>query len=112
MVSMDRVKRGLARYLDEEFTNKMNGWQKWVFGAAAAMFLENFSSTVQQLQENPVVKALGIFDGSGNVSIERIRQQLKVQAQKGPISFDIPMLGSVTLNETDVDKLYTFIMQA
>lgn len=112
MVSMERVKRGLARYLDEEFTNKMGGWQKWVFGAAAAMYLENFSAAMQHLQENPVVKALNLFDGSGNVSVERIHQQLTLQAQKGPITFDIPMLGSVTLSETDVNKLYTFIMQA
>ena len=43
MVSMDRVKRGIAKYLDDEFTNKMSGWHKWVFGAGAAMLLENLA---------------------------------------------------------------------
>lgn len=112
MVSMDKVKRGLARYLDEEFTNKMNGWQKWVFGVGSAMFLENFTSVAQKAKENPVVKALGLIDDSNNVAVERIHQQLRVQAQKGSITFEIPMLGSITLHEADVEKLYNYIMQA
>jgi hypothetical protein len=112
MVSMDRVKRGIAKYLDEEFTNKMNGWHKWVFGAGAAMLIENFAGIAQQLQTNPIVKSLGVFDASGNVAIERVHQHLLAQAQKGPITFDIPMLGSVTLNEADVNKLYNCIMQS
>lgn len=112
MVSMDKVKRGLARYLDEEFTNKMTGWQKWVFGAGAAMFLENLTSIAQKLKSNPMVEYIGLLDESGNVAVERIYQQLRIQAQKGPITFEIPMLGSVTLRDTDVDKLYNYIMQA
>ena len=112
MFAMDKVKRGVARYLDEEFTNKMTGWQKWVFGAAVAMYLENFSTTLQRVRENPMVKSIGLFDESGNVAVERIHQQFRIQAQKGPISFDIPMLGTVTMSEADVEKLYTYIMQA
>jgi hypothetical protein len=112
MVGMDKVKRGIARYLDEEFTNKMTGWQKWVFGTAAAMFIENFASISNAWRENPMVKSLGLMDDSGNVAVERIYQHLRVQAQKGPITFDIPMMGSVTLREADVERLYTCIMQA
>ena len=112
MISMDKVKRGIARYIDEEFTNKMSGWQKWVFGAGIAMFIENFTSNMQRLKENPVVKSLGLMDDMGNVAVERLHQQLKVQAQKGAVTFEIPMLGTVTLRENDVDKLYNYIMQA
>lgn len=112
MISMERVKRGVARYLDEEFTKKMTGWQKWVFGAGAALYLENASSEIQKLQEMPAVKTLGIVDEAGNIAVDKIYQQLKIQAQKGPITFTIPMIGSVTLNESDVDKLYTCIVQA
>jgi hypothetical protein len=90
----------------------MNGWQKWVFGVGVAMFLENFASIAQKAKDHPMVKALGLMDDSNSVAVERIHQQLRVQAQKGPITFEIPMLGSVTLRDTDVDKLYNYIMQA
>lgn len=112
MVSMDKVKRGIARYLDEEFTNKMTGWQKWAFGVGSAMLLENFASISQKLKSNPMVEYIGLIDDSGNVAVERIHQQLRIQAQKGPVTFEVPMLGTITLNETDVEKLYNYIMQA
>ena len=112
MVSIDKVKRGLARYLDEEFTNKMTGWQKWVFGVGAAMFLENLTSISQTLKRNPMVEYISLMDESGGVAVERIHQQLRIQAQKGPVTFDVPMLGSITLHESDVEKLYNYIMQA
>lgn len=111
MVSIDRVKRGIARYLDSELI-KMTGWQKWVFGAGAAMYLENFASVVSKLREHPAVNALGIINETGDIAVEKLYQHLRIQAQKGPITFDVPMVGRITLSEADVDKLYQYIMQA
>ena len=37
---------------------------------------------------------------------------LKTEASKGPVTTNIPLIGNVTLNETDVDKLYTLIKQS
>ena len=34
---------------------------------------------------------------------------MKKQANKSAITFDVPMLGALTLNENDVDKMYEFI---
>jgi len=112
MVSLNKVKAGAARYLDEEFTNKLTGWQKWVFGAGAAMYLENLSGVTDRLRQSGMIQTLGLMDESGSVDVERLYLHFKAQAQKGPITFDIPMIGSVTLKEADVDKLYTCIMQA
>lgn len=112
MVSMDKFKRGVARYLDEEFTNKMTGWQKWVFGAGSAMYLENLSTSMERLKNNELVKGLGILDENGNINVEKMHRYLQEQARKGPVTFTIPMIGTVTLSDSDVEKLYTLIMQA
>ena len=40
MVTIDQIKRGAARYVDEEFTAKLSGWQRWAVGAGAAMALD------------------------------------------------------------------------
>ena len=37
MVTLEQIKQGAARYVDEEFTGKLTGWQKWAVGAGAAM---------------------------------------------------------------------------
>ena len=112
MVSIDKVKRGVARYLDEEFTNKMSGWQKWVFGASAGMYLENFSHTVERIGKNELVKGLGIIDEANNIDVDKLRKYFAAEAGKGPITFTAPMIGAVTLNAADIEKLYTCIMQA
>lgn len=112
MVTTEQIKRGAARYLDEEFTAKLNGWRKWAIGAGGAMALENLDTTLAALRGNPVVAALGVFDEAGNVDLDRIYAHVRKEAQKGPVTFTAPVLGPVTLNDRDVEKLYACITQA
>ena len=112
MVTMDQIKRGAARYVDEEFTAKLSGWQRWAVGAGAAMALENLDVSMSGLRENPAVRAMGVLDEVGNVNLDRVYEAFKKQAQKGPVTFQAPLLGAVTINEQDVDKIYTCILQA
>ena len=112
MVTMEQIKRGAARYVDEEFTAKLSGWQKWAVGAYAAMALENLDGMFLKLGDKPAVRAMGVIDEAGNVDLDRVYTCVKKQAQKGPVTFQAPLLGAVTINELDVDKLYTCILQA
>ena len=112
MVTMDQIKRGAARYVDEEFTAKLSGWQRWAVGAGAAMALENLEFSMSGLLENHAARAMGVLDEAGNVDLGRVYTSLKKQAQKGPVTFQMPLLGAVTINEQDVDRLYTCILQS
>lgn len=112
MVGMDQIKRGVARYLDEEFTSKLSGWQKWVFGAGAAMYLENLDAVAQRVRELPLVQGLGLMDAAGNVDLEKLRKHFLAEAQKGAVSFSAPMLGTVKLDQGDIEKLYRCILES
>lgn len=112
MVTMDRVKRGAAKYIDTEFVNKLTGWQKWVFGAGSALLIENMEAAVGRFQGNEVVKLLGIMGENNTIDVEKLYRYMKREADKGPITFDAPLLGTVALNAADVEKLYTCIMQS
>lgn len=112
MTTIEQIKRGAARYLDEEFTKKITGWQRWVIGAGGAMALENLDAMLPSLRAHPVVKALGIFDETGTVDLDRVYAYVRAEAQKGPVTFSTPLLGAVTLNSQDVEKLYNCITQA
>ena len=81
MVTMDQIKRGAARYVDEEFTAKLSGWQRWAVGAGADMALENLEVSMSGLQENHAVRAMGVLDEAGNVDLDRVYTSLKKQAQ-------------------------------
>ena len=82
MVTLEQIKQGAARYVDEEFTGKLTGWQKWAVGAGAAMALGNLDASLSALREHPAVKALGVFDEAGNVDIDKIYTCLKTEAAK------------------------------
>lgn len=112
MVTTDKIKRGIAKYIDEEFTSKIYGWQKWAFGAGAALAIDNSDQLIEKCRANTIVSAMGIFDDGGGVDVERAYRYLKAEAEKTPVTFDAPIIGSVTLNAADVDKLYQAIMQS
>ena len=110
--SVEQVQRGVARYIDSEFTNKLIGWQRWVFGAGSAMFIDNMAGTLNSMRENAVIKTLNVFDDGGNVDVEKLYRYAKAEANKTPISFKAPMLGTVSMSEADIDKIYTCIIQS
>lgn len=112
MIALDRVKRGAARYIDTEFTTKLTGWQKWAVGAGSAMFLENLGAAVDRVKDMEAVKLLGVLGENNAVDVDKLYRYLRQEAEKGPVTVTVPMLGPVTLNVSDVEKLYTCIMQS
>ena len=109
MATLAQVKAGAAAYIEQEIIAKIGGWQKWVAGAVVARMLERADTIFEQLRNYPAVQMLGIIDDSGNIDIDTLHVEFKRQAQRGPVSFDVPMIGKLTLNESDVDKIYQSI---
>lgn len=112
MVTVKQIQTGVARYIDEEVVAAMPGWQKWVFGAGASIALNNLPATIERIKNNEMVKILGVIDAQGDIDIAKIYQGIKRQSAKGPVTFEIPAMGKMTLNDTDVDKIYRFITNA
>lgn len=110
MVTLAQVQNGIVKYLDTEITPKIPGWQKWVFGAAVGISISKISNIFTALKEHPFVKMLDVIDENDNIDIDSIYQEFRRQSQKGAITFDVPIIGMpITLNTTDVDKLYQMI---
>lgn len=110
MVTLAQVQNGLVKYLDTEIMPQINGWQKWVFGAAMSVSLSKIATIFNALKENAFIKMLDVVDENDNIDIDTIYQEFRKQAQKGSITFDVPLIGMpLTLNTTDVDKLYQMI---
>ncbi len=109
MATLAQVKTGAAAYIEQEIIAKIGGWQKWAAGAAVSMALNRADSIFEALRQNPAVQMLGIVDGDGNIDVDALYAEFKRQAQRGAVSFDVPMIGKLTLNESDVDKIYQSI---
>jgi hypothetical protein len=113
MVTIDKVQRGLARYLEEQVLPPMSGGDRWIVTGAATMALAKLPAMIQQAQLNPAVKALGLIGTDGTIDIEGIIKSVKPAARQTTASIKIPFTsGVITLTESDLDTIQRYIEQA
>jgi hypothetical protein len=106
MVTLNQVTNGLQKYIEAEILPMVSDWRKWVLGAGASVALSKSAEIFAKLKANPMIAALGVIDNDDRIDIERLHREFAKQAQKGAITLDVPLLGPVTLNAQDVDRLY------
>lgn len=109
MYEYNKVINGVAKYIDTEIVDKITGWQKWVVGSGLGIALSNATNLFNQLKDNEFVKMLGVIDKDDKINVDKIYKELKKQAKKSAITFNAPLIGAMTLNEQDVEKLYELI---
>ena len=113
MVTVEQVKNGLTKYVDGEILPNMTGAKKFALGVYMALAAENIGGIIMKYKDNPAIAALNVVDGNGNIDIDRLRTAaMSVMRNSGKVSFDIPMLGVLTMNEDDIDALYEYITEA
>lgn len=112
MVSFNQVINGVTRYIDEEILSKISDWRKWVLGAAVGIGISRSTDMFNQLKQTPIIKAMKLVDENDMIDIDTIYTEVLKQAQKGAITFEVPALGALTLNHSDVEKMYQFIKGA
>lgn len=110
MVAYSKVLNGVTRFVDDEIINKLIGMPRWVLGTLSGVALTRANNIYVGLKNNVWIKSMELVNDKDEIDVELIYKELKKQAQKGSILVNIPMAGSLTLNEQDVDKLYSFIM--
>lgn len=108
MVPYIKFMEGVAKFIDNEITPKITGWQKWIFGAGSGIAMQKADKIFNELKTHPILKTLDIIDGD-NVNVEILYNEFIKQADKGPVKIDLPMLGSLTLSRNDLEVLYNYI---
>ena len=111
MVTYNQVVNGMAKYIDQEIINKIQGWQRWALGAGAGIMMNKGTNIFNSLKMHPVVQMLEVIDENDMIDIDTIYGEIRKQAEKGSATVEIPMVGSITLTKDDVDKLYRLIKE-
>ena len=111
MYEYGQVINGIAKYIDEEIVGKIEGWKKWVVGSAAGIALSNSADIFNQFKNSEYVKMLNLVDKDGKIDVDKIYKEMKKQAKKGSVTFNLPLLGALTLNEQDVERIYESIKE-
>lgn len=103
------VIQGLAKFIDHELVPKMTGLNKWVFGTGAGIALDKAEKLFHSIKDCQLLHTLELIE-EDKIDITCIYRELLSQAEKGPVRIEIPMLGTITLDKTDVEKLYRYII--
>lgn len=112
MVSLNAVKIGLARYLEQEVISVLPSWQKVLFGTASALILRNADNILASVKDNPFIKAMNVIQPDGSVDIQAVYAEFHAQAERAPFSIDFPVIGSLKFSAPDVEKLYKLILDS
>lgn len=111
MVSIDKIEQGVAAYLDSELMPQLptNGVQKVIAGTAISLLIKRSGMILESYKNNQLVKMLGIMDSEGNVDVDILAEELKKNMPKEGVKVDVPVIGTLTFKENDIEKLYEYI---
>lgn len=109
MVTVDQVKQGIARYIDAEFTSRLQGVKKWLVPIAAAAVV---NAKIDSLASagRPMLIAAGYMSEDGMIDIDRVYSDVvEVARKQGAVTENLPILGDVTFSESDINSLRRMI---
>lgn len=101
MVTIEQIQRGVKSYVDSEIGRKATGFRKFGIYFMLPSIDKYTTKYVEQLKELMPDK----FDENGNVNIDEVYNCAKTAIKRSG-SFE---LMGIIFNETDIDKLYTYI---
>lgn len=112
MVHVSRVASGLIAYADTELIPRVNGSLKaWGIGAAVVLVCDKLTAVINQLNEIPIIKSMGLVDGE-MIDIDAVYHAIKPYADKQTATINVPFVGNITFTTGDIDILYRAIKQA
>lgn len=113
MVNKEELVNGILRYIDDEVIPHLPTGGKWVLGSLVFLITERSNVLLEQLLSNELIKTLNIVDSNSMIDADRLIQALKKSANKyGKLVVTIPIVGTMSFTESDVDTLRLYLEEA
>lgn len=110
MVTMQQVRTGLVKYIDTDILPHLTGAKRLGLGVYTALAANNLVGLMEKYREHPAVAVLDVIDADGNVDIDKLYQALDPMFSNGERhTISIPLIGDLTVDRTDMEKLYRYI---
>ena len=109
MVNYEQLINGVSKFIDSEIISQLTGNSKVFLGIGAGIALKKGETLYNNLKNHQMIKMLGIISEDGKIDIETLYEEAIKQARKEVIRVEIPMIGTLKLNDEDVEKLYSYI---
>ena len=111
MVSMEKVQKGIAVFIDQELIPSLTGWDKILVGGSAGVAVAKLPKIIEQY---PIISALDIYDKNNNqMDIDTLYQSVVPYLGNELLPLRIPVLGiTMKVGKQQIDALYRYIKEA
>ncbi len=107
MITINKLKEALGKYVDEEFTMSMGGIQAFGVGAAAGLYIRKIDSYIVAYEK--ALTDIGILQKDGTLDMDLVYEILSDQfTKKQKLTVTVPIIGEVAFNQADLDKIYNY----
>ena len=104
-VNTEQIQLGVTNFIENEIAKKAVGVNKFIVYFSMPVVNKKIVQYVNKFSENEITK--DFFDDNKNVDLDTIYNMSKsAVAKSGQF-----VLYGIVFNETDIDKLYTYIKQ-
>jgi hypothetical protein len=108
--TMAQVVTGIAKYINSEFVEQVEGLKKWAVIGAASLAVDKVDAVGAAIQKSQIARSFGVIGEDGSINIDALKSCLDAAADStGPVVQQIPLLGPVTFKKEDIQKVYDYI---
>lgn len=114
MVSINKIQKGLAMFIDREVIPSLSVMEKVLVGTGAGLVVAKLPEVLKQYAKHPFLAALGVVDlEQGMVDIPALYNAAQPYIGADPIPFKIPLVDiTLKMGKREIDALYRYIMEA
>lgn len=110
IASAAQIKTGVLDYAMTQLLPKFDPPKQFLAGTAMGVLGEKTEAIITDLAKMPVMRRLGVVTENGSVDIDVLLKAAKEQMQmQGSLPIEIPLIGKITFNESDLRELYNAI---
>ena len=110
MITINQFQQGLLRYIDTDIMPHLTGLKKIGLGVYVTLAANNISTILEKYKNRPAIEMLGVIDSENNIDIDNLyRAILPMMAEGQKIPIEIPMIGEIRVDKTDLDKIYQYM---
>jgi hypothetical protein len=102
-VNTERIQIGVTNFIEQEIASKAVGFQKFATYFVLPKVNKVIEHYMVQLKDNPILSDM--FNENGDVNVDELYNMSKQAVRK---SGQFAVYG-VLLNESDIDKIYSYI---
>ena len=110
MISKERFVNGAANYVEREVLPHLPELKALAVAGVVALYAQKLPQIVDDLEKIPAVKVLGVIQ-DGMIDEDALYNAFAPKIRK-PLEFDIPLVGKLSFDRAEVDKLLKYVKEA